>query len=542
MHRAPALLSLVLLLSACSAAVKMDSMDAKSPLPVGEGAFSIAIVSDSYVYDNDLPYVNTWGFRVAPGKASVADQPLYATTLYPIEGNSVLLGSGTLPPGTYHFVSLYLDQFYGTPYGNGHNITDFAVPRLEFEIQPGKDLDLGMLIRSIDPADKSLAGYRYGWRPSTPDVAAEIRSYAAKREPAPEVLTIAPRQPDGSALPPGFSGSLLANPAPERMLRVFDDGAIEVGAHLGRILYRDSQHQWHVWDTGQLGAIDKLQELKDGRTLVLADGETLLLSDPSHTHWQKIPAPSGLTITGLGVLGDGRITVSGRHDWFQDSGSAKGQLTRGEAVYASDPDAVDWKVLLQMPIYGGVVFDADHIYMFESGNGLWVMDVHTGSVRHGFTPGASFSAPGDSVLLSDIVDQDDSYKYSHAWLSDDAGVSWKRIDLDSYGDRFELKGSLMQKSPGVYQAQARMRPEGTSYGDAKAWTEGYYETSDLGQTWKLDFTTAVVPAICPVPDLLAVYASGKYWTVCEDDRIWSYDPNTHKTTLERDIAPPATAP
>jgi hypothetical protein len=510
------LLPLLLLLGALSGcATPPADLEAKGAVPAGTGSFSVAIVNNSNYrinfYQPNLPWYVLSLFDEGPsGK-------IYNVSLHYDAITGVEMGYGALPAGSYRLMSLETSF----PVGNGVEYITAPLSRSMAPVQivPGQHLDLGVLFFEQDPSGTTRLAF--GWTPSPADVAAGVKTYVGGRETVTAIAPWTGMDPTLNQL----TTYVFNNPAPED-LRVYASGVMLVPARLGRVMYRDDKQAWHILYVGRLNAVYEADMLKDGRILAMLDDYSVQLSDATRSQWHALALPVAKADDAhVGVLDDGRLYLYTKDSWQTiDPGTHQPTLQYGYSVYLRDADQGGWKLLQHLVQSHGVRVDEHNVYMYQSHGKLIVTDFRSGVSREAKAPADELVASGNGMLLAygGLVDIFNTTQY----VSTDAGASWHELTNPS-GD-FERDGQPFVKSPGVVMTKARER------GADKQWSAwGYYETSDYGATWKQDFLEPV--GHCGRVVQTARFQQGKFWEVCDNAGIWSFDPATRDSVRERDM-------
>lgn len=534
-------LAIVAFLALAGCATSGADLDAKAPLQPGYGSFSLAIALDTNVSPT------RWAKLVVaqPPAKGDGDPDLFPLTLQNLPGTGLQVAYGTLPAGSYRLDHL----FYSFATGNLiHEFTAMLPKDFSIDIQPGKHLDLGVLIYEIDPnASKKLG---FGWLPSPPGVAAAEQAYLATRTPVPAVETAAPwHTPEAQAAEKVLALYGLDNPAVNGLVPEAG-GTLLAPAHLGRILFRDAALTWHILDTGYLGDIATAGMLKDGRIVALVYGGPVLVSDAAHASWRALPTPApDAEIRDLAVRDDGRLEAITQETYMSTEYTRQPIKRERNGVYVGDADRGDWKSVAYTEDKEFHTKDRHGLYFYEAGIGdivadigvsddLTALDFQSGAFRKLPLPAEAksiWSLAGEALLLRpahDILNGSD-------YLSEDGGATWHAVERDAINGSFHMNGEPIWKGPGDYLAEAGTRPPVKMDAPSSPWKYGYYETKDYGKTWS--YLTEPVSQPCGVADVHDLYLDGKLWWFCEDGEAWSFDPATRTMHQERATLISATA-
>lgn len=521
------------LLALAGCATQTADLGAAAPLQPGYGSFSVALAIDT----NASP--ERWRTLVVakPPATGSGDPDLYPLTLQDLPGTGLQVAYGTLPAGSYRLDHL----FYSYATGNLiHEFTATLPKDFSIDIEPGKHLDLGVLIYEIDPnASKNLG---FGWLPSPPGVTAAEQAYLAGRTPAPPVESPVPwKGTEALASEKVMSLYGLNNPAVNNLMPEAG-GTLLAPAHLGRILSRDASQSWHILDTGYLGDMVTAGMLKDGRIVALVYGGPVLVSDPAHGSWRALPLPApGADVRDLALADDGRLEVVTKESYMSTAYTRQPIKLERNGVYVGDPDQGGWKLVTYIEDKELHTKDDHGFYFYEAGKGdivadigvsddLTAVDPVSGSLQKRPLPAeakAIFTVAGHALLLKpahDILNGSD-------YLSEDGGVTWHAMERDATNGSFHMNGELIRKGPGDYLADAGTRPPVKMDAPSDPWKNGYYETRDYGKTWT--YLTQPVSQPCHLADVHDLYIEGKLWWFCEDGDAWSFDPATRSVHQER---------
>lgn len=534
-------LPLLALLTLAGCATQTADLDAKAPLQPGYGSFSVAIAMDTNAYPP------RWARLVVakPPATGAGDPDLFPLKLQDLPGTGLQVAYGTLPAGSYQLddlnFSIQRDRYIA--------VYKAELPKdLSIDIQPGKHLDLGVLIYEVNPNASNKLGF--GWLPSPAGVTAAEQAYLAGRTPVPPVLSPMPwKGAEALASEKVLSLFGLDNPAVNDLMPEAG-GALLAPAHLGRILFRDASHAWHILDTGYLGDIVNAWMLKDGRIVALVYGGPVLVSDAAHAFWHALPLPApGVNIRNLMLLDDGRLGIVTEETYMTTKYTRDPIPMQHYGVYVGDADKGGWKPLTYVDADQHYAMDSRGFYFYEAGkndlvadigvsDALTAVDCVRGTVRALPLPAttkAIYYLDGDVLLLKpehDILNSSD-------YVSEDSGATWHAVVRDATNGSFHMNGELTWKAPGDYLADAGTRPPVKMELPSSPWKYGYYETKDYGKTWT--YITEPVSQPCHLADVHDLYIEGKFWWFCEDGSAWTFDPTTRSVHQERSTLVSASA-
>ncbi len=525
-------LMLVPFLALGGCATPNADLDATAPLQPGDGSFSIALAMDTSLAPAEWKTL----YVAKQGDAEPSEADMYPLTLRDLPGTGLQVAYGQLPAGSYRLDHI----FYSFATGNLiHEIRAPLPAGLSIDIEPGKHLDLGVLIYVIDPdASNRLA---FGWVPAPAGVAAAEQAYISARVPAAN-SPVSWKSPDTLATAKVLSLYALDNPTVNTLV-ADDGGTLLAPAHLGRILLRDGSQTWHILDTGYLGDIETAVMLKDGRIVALVSRGPMLVSDAAHGSWRVLTPPApGADIHDLALLADGRIEVVTKESYMRTTTNDVLIQKEHYGVYIGSPDKDGWKFLSYADPDDTYTKDGGGFYFYEAGKDDVIMDLGVSTKLTvpdaAGRPARKLPLPavaklirplaGHALLLLPDHDILDRYDY----VSEDGGVTWHALPRDLINGSFHMNGELIWKGPGDYLADAGTRPPLKQDIKASPWKNGLYETRDYGQTWT--YVTEQVSQPCHIADVHDFYVDGKIWTFCEGGEVWSYDIATRSLHRERD--------
>ncbi|MGH8372607.1 MAG: hypothetical protein ACRETO_07740 [Gammaproteobacteria bacterium] len=509
------------ILAGCAANLSSDK-----PIDKGDGTFTIAVAINT-----DFGYTSfrTINIQRIPDEERVG-QRVFSIDLKQVheDNESLLAAYGELQPGSYRFLSLEQPVAGGTYF--------VELPKeMRITIQAGKNVDLGTLIYNLDlakPVADNHFNFAYGWIPSTPEVKSAMQAQLMRQNPGLETVQQSPWPASSDAEEHIITAFALNNPAPNSKIVKGADGELLVPAHLGRIIERDTDGQWHVLDTGSLGTVAEAASLKDGRILALVQNGALKLSNAAHTQWQTIMASTqDVPVMYAGVLGDGRIYALVYKDHPVKEKHNKIEMESGSNLYVTDPDKIDWKMVQQLDDEGYASSDDVYLYGYLDDGEIYATNYRTGKKIKSKIPDnvGTMNTEGNGRLLLNVPSPNFFGAEFPEYLSTDAGATWTRLP-DTWDNKMFIRTSyLMREASGAYLFSAEYSKKVSP--PAGAARSGYYETGNNGKTWKFAFPK-FSNSNC-LADQSRIYFENKFWTLCESGEIWSFDPVTNNVVKER---------
>jgi hypothetical protein len=514
-------IALLAILAGCAANLPSDK-----PIAKGDGTFTIAVaINTEFGFTN----FRTINIQRIPDEQR-AGQMVFSIDLKQVheDNESLLAAYGELQPGSYRFLSL--EQ----PVAGGNYFVELP-KEMRVTIQAGKNIDLGTLIYNLDlanPVADHQFNFTYGWIPSTPEVKTAMQAQLMRQNPGLETIQQSPWPSSSDAAEHIITEFALNNPVPNSQIVQGDDGQILIPAHLGRIVERATDGHWHVLDTGSLDTVAEATSLKDGRILSLVQRGALKLSNAEHTQWQTIMASTpDVPVMYAGVLGDGRIYALVYKDHPVKEKHNKVEMESGSDLYVTDPDKIDWKLVQQLDDEGYASSDNVYLYGYLDDGEIYAINYRTGKKTKSKIPDnvGTMNTEGNGRLLLNVPSPHFFGAEFPEYLSTDAGMNWAKIP-DTWDNKMFIRTSYLMKEPnGAYLFSAGYDKKANP--PAGAERSGYYETRDNGNTWKFAFpkfsnTTCLI-------NQSRIYFDHKFWTLCEDGEIWSFDPVTNNLVKER---------